>query len=781
MLFPWNKYPYTDFHQLNDGWVVESIKELGERLENFITLNSLVFADPLRWDITRNYAANTIVIDENGDAYFSIKPVPDGVLLSNTKYWNEVFNFSDYVAKANKNLTDRYEKNVTKATADYSVGNWLIWDDVLYVVTAPISEGQTLVIDTNIEHFTVEDFIKDFVTTITATVEQYKTDIDASELAYKNALSTEITETTANLEAQLNAAISGVTVDSEVIDARVSTTSITFSTLGDNIRKNQQGIGKDIATFTQSEFLSMASGFIPTNTDPIDPSVVTANASWCHGAVTCKQYDKFVVDIYSPSANAISYAFIDAAGHPLEVGTPNIRYTQVLEAPLYAAKLVLNNSNQQASGLCFKLADHADTNTQISDLWEQIGERTFNQGDFVSGGYVASGGQLYNSIASDRIRLRLLPVTGTLKIDLLTDYVKCVIAYCDNSNTYKSLLQVQPPQKGANINPQDAPTGATQMGVFLVDDNGDPLDPSDYDSVARITYCTNAVEGKQTLIYRYGDDGNDWCWVRLPANYNSKRKKPYKAVICNHGNGWTMDGSIKKANYTDITMYLLASDPDYISDPTRYTLTTDPDLVGSNPTLEALLAAGYVVCGAENYGDLQYANTRSRNAAVNFYEHMIANYNIEKSVYMIGASAGALLSLNFAYLRPGRVKAMILQYPLTCLVAQYENYSPHRAGIRSAYGISDPSPTIEQVTEATATHDPYNTDVVDGIKTGSPGSIQFWYSPGDTTCNPDYNAIALYNMMHDSIKDVSRVICTGPHGDLSHFDPSAFLSYFNAH
>ena len=32
MLFPWNKYPYTDFHQLNDAWVIKTVKELFEHV-----------------------------------------------------------------------------------------------------------------------------------------------------------------------------------------------------------------------------------------------------------------------------------------------------------------------------------------------------------------------------------------------------------------------------------------------------------------------------------------------------------------------------------------------------------------------------------------------------------------------------------------------------------------------------------------------------------------------------------------------------------------------------
>lgn len=44
--------------------------------------------------------------------------------------------------------------------------------------------------------------------------------------------------------------------------------------------------------------------------------------------------------------------------------------------------------------------------------------------------------------------------------------------------------------------------------------------------------------GKNTNVYQFGGEGNDWCFVRTPDGYDPNRKKPYPFVICNHGNGW---------------------------------------------------------------------------------------------------------------------------------------------------------------------------------------------------------------------------------------------------
>lgn len=286
--------------------------------------------------------------------------------------------------------------------------------------------------------------------------------------------------------------------------------------------------------------------------------------------------------------------------------------------------------------------------------------------------------------------------------------------------------------------------------------------------------------GKNINIYKFGGQGNDWCFVRTPEGYDPHRYKPYPFVICNHGNGWVMDGTEAKANWTKRTMYVPTTDPDYIADPTEYNGTSDESLWYSNPTIEELLTAGYIVCGAENYGDNLYGNNNCRNACVDFFYHMVKNYNVEDRCYMIGASNGAMTSLNAAYILQGKVKAMILQYPLTCLVNQYQSNVNQQSAIRSAYGIADSSITLDALAKAVATHDPLTVDVIDGIKVGTFPPTKLYYSPQDVVVNYQVNALALAEMLDNSNKVVATVQCSGEHGDHTHFDPSAYVAWFNA-
>lgn len=255
-----HKYPNENLHELDLTWLIKRVTELKAAYSAFLAANSLTFADPILWDITKQYSKNTIVLSPEGDAYLSKKVVDKGIQLNNSDYWLEIFNFAEYVRTANSNLTRHVEQNTTRATDSYAVNDWLLWDDVLYKVTSAISADDLLTVGTNLVHFTVEDFCRVWQTYMINTIAQYKSDIDASELAYKQQLdqtvlnykndidaselaykneidASELAFTT-NLQQQFDAAIAGATVDSEVVLARTSWRGVIYSTLS-NALNNQ--------------------------------------------------------------------------------------------------------------------------------------------------------------------------------------------------------------------------------------------------------------------------------------------------------------------------------------------------------------------------------------------------------------------------------------------------------------------------------------------------------------------------------------------------------------
>lgn len=135
------RWPYTDFHNLNLDWVLETLKKQNGAIADFISLNSITYANPLQWDITRQYPKNQVVLDTNGDGYLSVQPVPVGVEIANTDYWTKIGNFSELWSTVKLAITAADEGLKTTASADRESGD-LVWvNNTLYVCTTEITRG----------------------------------------------------------------------------------------------------------------------------------------------------------------------------------------------------------------------------------------------------------------------------------------------------------------------------------------------------------------------------------------------------------------------------------------------------------------------------------------------------------------------------------------------------------------------------------------------------------------------------------------------------------------
>ena len=156
-----DQFPYTNFHELNLDWILNALKVLEHTIDQFVAINALKYADPIQWNIVKQYEKNTIVIDPlTGTAYISVQPVPSGVSLTNADYWTVVFDLGAFVTRAAKNFTDNWEADTTTtATFSSAAGSWLVWGDTLYKALVNIIAGDAYVVDSNIEHITMEDII----------------------------------------------------------------------------------------------------------------------------------------------------------------------------------------------------------------------------------------------------------------------------------------------------------------------------------------------------------------------------------------------------------------------------------------------------------------------------------------------------------------------------------------------------------------------------------------------------------------------------------------------
>lgn len=149
IIYPIHKAPYTNFHDLNLDWIIDTLNDFNDRLTNFVSLATIKYADPIQWDITSQYEANTVVVDSQGNAYLSVQPVPSGVSLDRTEYWTKIGNFDELFANVKKAITPIDEGHSTTATAARAVDD-LVWvNGALVRITRAMSAGDTYVQGSN--------------------------------------------------------------------------------------------------------------------------------------------------------------------------------------------------------------------------------------------------------------------------------------------------------------------------------------------------------------------------------------------------------------------------------------------------------------------------------------------------------------------------------------------------------------------------------------------------------------------------------------------------------
>lgn len=146
---PIHKAPYTNFHDLNLDWIIEVLNEFNTKLTNFLSLATIKYADPIQWDITSQYEANTVVVDSSGNAYLSVRPVPSGVSLDRTEFWTKIGNFDELWANVKRAITPNDEGHSPTATAARAV-NDLVWvNGALVRVTRAMIAGDAYVPGSN--------------------------------------------------------------------------------------------------------------------------------------------------------------------------------------------------------------------------------------------------------------------------------------------------------------------------------------------------------------------------------------------------------------------------------------------------------------------------------------------------------------------------------------------------------------------------------------------------------------------------------------------------------
>ena len=205
-----DNFPYTNFHELNLDWVLKVLKDIETTIDQFVSLNIIKYADPIQWDITRQYPKNTIVIDPiSGTAYISVDNVPQGVALSNTDYWSVVFDLGRFITLAAQNFAVSYEPVLTTtATMPTIEGGWIVWNSLLYEALNDIHVGDRYVEDGNIKKTPVEVFFNRLKAELNTEI--------LDRIAADNALGGRIDQEILDRQAADNAL--GGRIDQEILD-----------------------------------------------------------------------------------------------------------------------------------------------------------------------------------------------------------------------------------------------------------------------------------------------------------------------------------------------------------------------------------------------------------------------------------------------------------------------------------------------------------------------------------------------------------------------------------
>ena len=245
---PIHKAPYTNFHDLNLDWIMDELNEFNTKLTNFVSLATIKYANPIQWDITSQYEANTVVVDSNGNAYLSVQPVPSGVSLDRTEFWTKIGNFDELWADVKKAITPNDEGHSPTATADRAV-NDLVWvNGALVRVTRAMIAGEAYVPGSNCVSSSTNEVLHYLINAFNEGLSTEKTARENADTQLQTAIDNEKTARE-NADTQLQTAIDNEKTARENADTQLQTAIDNEKTARENADTQLQNSIKQMQTY----------------------------------------------------------------------------------------------------------------------------------------------------------------------------------------------------------------------------------------------------------------------------------------------------------------------------------------------------------------------------------------------------------------------------------------------------------------------------------------------------------------------------------------------------
>lgn len=424
-------FPYSNFHELNLDWIIDTLMKLDESVTKFISINSIKYANPIQWDITNQYEKNTVVLDKHGNAYLSVQPVPAGISLDRTEYWTVIGNFSELWASVKAAITPNDEGHNKTASADRAVGDWVWVDDVLYIVTKAMSAGDKYIDGSNCQNtniMTLYNRLRVSLNDSTSNLQKLISDETEARKSGDSALDGKITsETTARQEADAR-------LKNELKAAENIVFFEKYGAVGDGVTDDTAAIKDAVsdAENTGKILASLAKTYFVTDTIAIDcHKVKNVNIT---GTIKASFKDRTILKLYTSEPDGVTNAVINCkvdgtngyGGYQFPAEDEGFNF------PIFAMKgieiLDINRSvincsarnctagivltNSSAHGVVFNTINIGDVyNCVVSLSLEPANNGWVNSNTFVGGGFQIESA--YSAYNKRTVTIRLLKETRT--------------------------------------------------------------------------------------------------------------------------------------------------------------------------------------------------------------------------------------------------------------------------------------------------------------------------------------------------------------------------------